>query len=262
MANRSFRAIFGALESILTIVWERIRNKIQNARCHKNFLWALKFVKTFSIEHNSCGMFKCDKKTFRKRAWVVIYIITELDYVSISKLIQVYNHTTIVTILLWSKIDWTGRLEERPIIIDGKNVYVSVDGTDYPINESHPFMQGWYSHKIYGPRLRYEVRLSVSSGKLIWVDGPFQCGTHHDSKIFQTDMKSAVQNAFVIADRGYTDTKSINTMSSPNGATIHRTMRARHETVNARRKKFNRVWNIFRHDISKHGACVHCSCCG
>lgn len=149
-------------------------------------------------------------------------------------------------------------MKYEPSVLDGKHVYASVDGTDCPINEPHPFSPGWYSHKFRGPGVRYEVALSVSSGKIIWVNGPFRCGTHPDNKIFQTDMKKALSDdEFVIADKGYTDSKCINTVSSSTGSHMHRIVRARHETVNARLKNFNVIYHSFRHDISKHWACFH-----
>lgn len=40
------------------------------------------------------------QRTFRKWAWVVIYRIAELDYVSLSELIQFLSYTTIVLIFI------------------------------------------------------------------------------------------------------------------------------------------------------------------
>lgn len=157
------------------------------------------------------------------------------------------------------KINWNRRLLDSPCHIGPYTLYTSVDGTDCPINEQQPFNPKWYSHKFHGPGLRYEIGLSVETATIVWVNGPFECGSYPDNKIFKLDMKGALQNdEYVIADGGYTDYKCIrNVMASSVSTKIHQQIRARHETVNERLKNFNVLRHIFRHDLSKHGLCFH-----
>lgn len=152
------------------------------------------------------------------------------------------------------KINWGSRMDGRPVVVDGKNVYASVDVTDCPINEPHRLGDGWFSRKCHWAR--NTVRISVSCRGLIWGNCPFKCGTHSDNKMFPTDIKKAT-NEFVITARGYTDSKCIITVSSSTVAAIHRIPRARHETLNSGLKNFNVLYDIFTHDISKHWACFH-----
>lgn len=71
-------------------------------------------------------------------------------------------------------------------------------------------------------------------------------------------MKKALsQDELVIADKGYTDSKRINTVSSSTGYRIHMIVRPRPETVNARLKNVNVIYPSFRHGRSKNWACFH-----
>lgn len=69
--------------------------------------------------------------------------------------------------------------------------------------------------------------------------------------------KGLSDDEFLMADKGYTDSKCISTVPSSNGAAIHRVMRARNETVSSRVKNFNVLYHNFGHDVSKHWARFH-----
>ena len=53
---------------------------------------------------------------------------------------------------------------------------ISVDGTDFSICEPNPLDAKWFSHKVKGPGLRYEVALCISTGYIVWMHGRFPCG--------------------------------------------------------------------------------------
>ena len=67
----------------------------------------------------------------------------------------------------------------------GNVCLVSVDGTDFRIQEPTPFSSGWHSKKFNGPGLRYEIAISIRSGDVVWIHGPFPCGHWPDIKIFR-----------------------------------------------------------------------------
>lgn len=54
-----------------------------------------------------------------------------------------------------------------------KNCNISVDGTDVPIFEPAPFVSRWYSFKLNGPGLRYEVALDITRKKIHGLTGLF-----------------------------------------------------------------------------------------
>ena len=60
---------------------------------------------------------------------------------------------------------------------------ITVDGTDFRIQEPIPFNPKWYSHKFKGPGLRYEVAICIKTGCIVWVIGPFPAGEWPDRKI-------------------------------------------------------------------------------
>ena len=63
----------------------------------------------------------------------------------------------------------------------------------------------------------------------------------------------------ILADGGYRDGNQF--FETPNGLhdadqRMKATARARHETINARLKRWNVLKDVFRHDIDKHGMCL------
>lgn len=140
-----------------------------------------------------------------------------------------------------------------------KNCAISIDGTDVPIEEPKPFSTSWYSHKFCGPGLRYELGVSIKSGNICWVNGPFPCGSHPDDKIFRLGLLAHLgKGNCVVADRGYKhpkcvtpDTRLLDTDDSEK----YKQILARHETVNRLLKRFLILSHRFRHSIHKHRVC-------
>jgi hypothetical protein len=76
---------------------------------------------------------------------------------------------------------------------NGSTCLLTVDGTDFRIQEPSPFWRGWYSHKFRGPGLRYEVALNIQNGWICWVKGPFAPGPWPDIKIFRGWLKGILE---------------------------------------------------------------------
>lgn len=158
------------------------------------------------------------------------------------------------------KINWDSRRSERlnlPL-----KVHVSVDGTDCKIEEPSHFDSKWYSHKFNGPGVRYEIGLSILSGDLMWVNGPFCCGKYPDIRIFKKDMfRSLDNNEYIVGDNGYKHGRVITPDSvADDFFEIHAWIRARHETINKRLKQFAVLKHVFRHNLEKHMICFHAVC--
>ena len=62
----------------------------------------------------------------------------------------------------------------------GQRCKITVDGTDFRIQEPSPFDPKWYSHKFRGPGLRYEIGVCIKTGWIVWVNGPFPAGAWPD----------------------------------------------------------------------------------
>ena len=86
---------------------------------------------------------------------------------------------------------------------------MSVDCTDVAIQEIWPYVvninNDWWSEKLDGPGLRYEVALVIKTGHIAWINGPFPCGLFNDMKIFsKCGLKDELdENERVEADDGY-----------------------------------------------------------
>jgi DDE superfamily endonuclease len=155
---------------------------------------------------------------------------------------------------LYNQIKWSNRFL-------GNTQYrnkVTVDGTDFRIREPTEFNKKWYSHKFKAAGLRYEVAICIKTGNIVWVHGPYPCGSNPDITIFRNGLKQALQQGEerVEADRGYRGEPLY--ISTPDDclnddqkiAKAH--ARARHEHVNRRLKEFSALQQVFRHDINKH----------
>ena len=146
----------------------------------------------------------------------------------------------------------------------GATCLVTVDGTDFEINEPKPFNRGWYSHKFQGPGVRYEIAVCIQTGLIVWIYGPFPCGLWPDIEIFrqglihQLGRRSNGRREMVEADNGYggeamhvriADPEDISTIQHIAKARA----RARHEAVNGRIKAFLVMKLKYRHDLHLHG---------
>jgi hypothetical protein len=83
-------------------------------------------------------------------------------------------------LFLPKQIEWDNRLRQD----NGSISKVSVDGTDFRINQPTPFWKGWYSQKFKSAGVHYEVTISIQSGDIVWIHGPFPCGKFPDLTIF------------------------------------------------------------------------------
>jgi hypothetical protein len=83
---------------------------------------------------------------------------------------------------------------------------VSVDGTDYAIREPQPFHKKWFSHKMNGPGVRYEIAICIQTGVRVWTNGPYPCGSWPDLRIARYALVDAFDpGEYYIADGGYRD---------------------------------------------------------
>lgn len=134
-----------------------------------------------------------------------------------------------------------------------------MDCTDFRCREPWPFIKEistiWFSHKFKGPGLRYEIAISISTGDIVWANGPFPCGVP-DLKIFRQNLRRQLTpGEKVVADQGYKgNTKILTTLDSKDDD--HKKgmsrLRARQETVNARIRTWGCLRQTFRHHRDKH----------
>lgn len=139
---------------------------------------------------------------------------------------------------------------------------ISLDCTDYLIEEPQPFNKSFYSHKYNHAALRYEIAVALYSSNIVWASGPHIPGMKTDITIYRESLKHILiaNNEMTYADSGYQgEQKTIQEKGrgSVEERNIATRARARHETINRRLKEWKSLSTQFRHnkgyDIRNHG---------
>lgn len=133
---------------------------------------------------------------------------------------------------------------------------VSVDGTDFKVQEPFPFDRKWMTHKCQGAGLKCEVGISVFSGDIVWVCGPHR-GAKHDPTILREKLMHPPEEGEIVeADSGCVGEADW-IRARDDCATVHERreknrLHARHETCDRRFKCWGILKQEHRHDITKH----------
>ena len=139
---------------------------------------------------------------------------------------------------------------------------LTVDGTDFKIQQPTVFSTRWFSHKFKGPGVRYEVAVSIKGGDICWTNGPFPCGAWPDISIFRSGLMEKLRpGERVEADRGYRGqadkVRVPDQFENLEEKQKKQRARSRHETVNRRFKQFKILKHDFRHSLQKHKSVFH-----
>jgi len=134
---------------------------------------------------------------------------------------------------------------------------VTIDGTDFKINEPTPFSRKWYTQKLKHAGLRYEVGICIQTGWIVWINGPYAPGDWPDLAISRDGLNEALAaDEFFLADGTHRDGNGWS--FTPTGINnpdqyMKAVARARHETINGLFKQFHCLRDCFRHHRTKHG---------
>ena len=198
-----------------------------------------------------------DLKTWRKYIWPMIYAISELESVVVS-LIVFYLLVSTVNLPL-SQI-----IFENTKFNPTHDTHISVDCTDCYIRQKGPTFS---FHKFKKKSaLCYEVALSIGSGGIVWINGPFPAGTFNDITIFCECLQTALDDGErVEADDGYRGDPTICkmpadvlTQSCEEADALQKRTQGCHKTVNARLKNFKTLVEQYRHDKTHVFRAVAC----
>ena len=139
---------------------------------------------------------------------------------------------------------------------------ISLDCTDYLIEEPQPFNKQFFSVKFNHAALRYEIAVALYSSNIVWANGPHLPGVKNDLIIYRESLKHVLiaNNEMAFADSGYRgepDTIQEKGRGSKEERYVATRARARHETVNRRLKEWKSLSTQFRHnkgyDTTNHG---------
>ena len=147
-------------------------------------------------------------------------------------------------------------LDNRFLHDEGTDCLLSVDGTDFLAPN---YGKKWYSHKFKHSGLRYEVALSIKTGWICWISGPWNPGQWNDLEIFRMSLVTFLDSfERVEADDGYIGEAPLK-VRCPRCVTVPEErkemmarVRNRQETINKRFKDWAILNTQFRHDMRMH----------
>jgi len=79
---------------------------------------------------------------------------------------------------------YPNRLREKTYRKSWNLCFVSVDGTNYTIQEPHLFDSKWFSHNFNGLGLKYELGVIIEHVHIVWANVPFPCGSFRMLRFF------------------------------------------------------------------------------
>ena len=261
--QRRFKALFGASPIICAKVWTALIPSLPGSASPIHLLWTLYFLKQYGKEEVNASFAQCTEKTYRKWCWIMIRKIAELELVSQKTALSlVFLDLRLKNYVLFrfsnflffhaTQIEWENRYLED----NGSQCLVSVDGTDFSIMEPMPFNKKWFSHKMNGPGVRYEVAICIQTGEPVWINGPFPCGSWSDLRIARSALVDALDpGEYYLADGGYRDGNQWSV--TPTGRHLFSdrqksVVRARHESYNKRLKDWGALRQLYRHRLETH----------
>lgn len=229
--ERQFIAFFGTTETVLSDLWDLLDKNLPRGH-PKHLLWTTFWLKNYLPEDVCAILMNVCKNTFTKWIWIVV------EQMAIAST---------------SVIDFDKRYRNKPA---DAWCSMSIDGTDFKVQEPNPRNKKWMSYKFRGSALRYEVGISIYSGDICWVNGPHR-GAKHDISIFREALKGLLdEGEMVEADQGYigeSDKIRIRDDYTNNGEKRDKQrLRNRHETANRRFKCFGILKQEYRHAITDH----------
>ena len=234
--DRSFREHFGVSPKTAATAWNRlVLNHHLETRITgelkdlTQFFWTLFFLKTYETEGRMHSRFKADEKTIRNAC--------KKFYKAIACL---YDDFIVFP-------DDPDPNDPRPMLL------ISVDGTDFRIQEPGKFDSKWFSHKLKKAALRYELALDMH-GHIVHTSPPYKAGTP-DINIFRDELKGKLPpNRYAVADDGYKDEKCLRKSDTDSNKVYEFLNRksGRHETINSRYKSFGILGQTYRHHLIDH----------
>ena len=141
---------------------------------------------------------------------------------------------------------------------NGSICLVTVDGTDFLIDEPTPFSKKWSSHK-FGKHaaLRYEIGICIQTGWIVWVNGPYPAGQWPDLAISRDCLNQSLgRKEKFLADGGHRDKHGWSNRSNGCNARqqcMEAVAGAWHECVNGHFKVFGVFDRNWRQHRKKHG---------
>jgi hypothetical protein len=244
-----FKAQYRSSPAVVAAIWEDLQlTEIPEAHVHdkdrkiKFFLISLHHLKRYPTKYEREAKFDVSLMWGRDWCW---FFVEKIQALKAEKIV-------------WPEDNF------------GDDIYViTVDGTHCWIQEpQHPAwsQDSWYfSHKYGKARLSYELGISISESKLVWMNGPFMAGKN-DLQIFMKALKQKLRTAgkLSIGDGGYAGHPyQCSTPNNHNSSSLKKfKSRAlkKHERFNGLTKAFDCLSGRFRHSVDRSANCFEAVC--
>ena len=181
-----FKTWFGIDWNLMSVVWHLLWSigwmaRLKQQANPKHLLWTLLFLKEYKKEGDHAADFEAEEKTVRKWVWFYAEGIAALvsRVVSGCCAYSYNNHCIVLTHLFVLFIPFSRKikLNRRFLHDNGELCLLTVDGTDFQIQEPWPFDKDknldWFSHKFHAAAVRYELGITMKTGDICWFCGPF-----------------------------------------------------------------------------------------
>lgn len=272
----NFKAAYGVSPRACVALWQDMWDSqhpeitIGPGASLDHFFWCLHFIRAYPLERNMAGYLRANRRGMMRRVKEYVTMISLMK----DQKIKLPRVNTDVQLFLnlppaddeTDPNDAAARLDDNDNNNDATEdeaanlFFLTVDGTDCPINEPTPFNRNWMSHKFKGPAIKYEIGVSLE-GDISWVSTPYR-GSVHDSTIFRRALRLAIPEGYcVIVDSAYgqQDDKvaPVTDYDDKEVAIFKKRALARHETCNKRLKDFKVTSHHFRHGLPFHSVCFN-----
>jgi hypothetical protein len=123
------------------------------------------------------------------------------------------------------------------------HAFMTIDCTTMSIQETYMVDPDLFSYKLNGPGLQYEIAMCITTGLIVWLNGPYKPRKWVDISIFRHKlMRELLDGEWVVGDGGYHEgNQFVPKRTGPKWLQEMTAMAtARHETINSPMK----VWAI------------------
>jgi hypothetical protein len=235
-----FQSHYGCRPVVVARIWEDLQTtEIDDARIGdkgdmkpdiQELLHAINWLKEYRTEKQREGSADLSAKTLRKKCWYY------------ARKIQALKGQKIVF----------------PVAYPDDTVWImTVDGTHFAINEPrHPELsqdKDYYSHKKNRAGYCYELGMSLTESKLIWMNGPFKAGQNDKTILVAHGLKQflSARGLKAIGDKFYNghpkEISIFNAMDSTEVKKFKSRALLRQEAFNGMLKHFKILDGRFRH---------------
>ncbi len=245
-----FLGHYGSIPCICAMIWEDLQTtEVEEARIpaeHLNvafFLMSMHHLKRYTTEVEREGIFDISLKWGRDKVW---YYVEKIQALKAQKIV-------------WPEDNF------------GDDIWaLTVDGTHCWIREpQHPVWSQdpeWYSHKFNKAGINYELGISISQNRLVWMNGPFKAGLNDITIFTNKGLKEKLRanGKKAIGDGGYSGhSQQISTPNSRDSKQVKKfKSRAlkRQEKFNGMTKNFDCLSGRFRHSVDRFKNCFEAVC--